>query len=281
MNELLAALINSEHEQCIASPTTALLHARNAGEWLIEAMEQLPAEEWHSWLVNNCTLTERTAQTYIQIARNLPSVTKPAKVTNVVTEVGEQTKEEIPENLSSIANVSVIIPEQKITAIADLITETEATENNIELEQIPNFTESVPTITTNYLIATTPATLTFFVPGVVVPKARPRVTSKGTYLPPRYRQWRNHAEVEISRQLWEQEYSQKLPLTKAVVKVEVRGSHRGDLDNILGSCLDALVSAGVLIDDRISVVPRLEVWHNSEGDTGALIEVRVTGLTHH
>ncbi|AFZ11695.1 endodeoxyribonuclease RusA [Crinalium epipsammum PCC 9333] len=275
MNELLAALINSEHEQCIASPTTALLHARNAGEWLIETMEQLSAEEWHSWLVNNCTLTERTAQTYIQIARNLPSVTKPAKVTNVATEVKEQTKEEIPENLSSIANVAVIISEQKITSIPDLITETEATENNLELEQSPNFTESVPTITTNYLIATTPATLTFFVPGTVVPKARPRVTSKGTYLPPRYRQWRNHAEVEISRQLWEQEYSQKLPLTKAAVKVEVRGSHRGDLDNILGSCLDALVSAGVLIDDRISVVPRLEVWHNSEGNTGALIEVRV------
>lgn len=275
MNELLAALINSEHEQCITSPKTALLHARNAGEWLIEAMEQLSVEEWHSWLVNNCTLTERTAQTYIQIARNLPSVTKPAKVTNVVTEVEEQTQEEILDNLSSITNVAVIISEQKNTEIPDLITETEATEKHIELEQSPNFTESVPTITTNYLSATTPATLTFFVPGVVVPKARPRVTSKGTYLPPRYRQWRNHAEVEISRQLWEQEYSQKLPLTKASVKVEVRGSHRGDLDNILGSCLDALVSANVLVDDRISVVPRLEVWHNSEGETGVLIEVRV------
>ncbi len=64
-----------------------------------------------------------------------------------------------------------------------------------------------------------------------------------------------------------------LPIKKAAVKIELHGSHRGDADNLAGSCLDALVSAGVLLDDRLSCVPRLVVEHNPMGDRGVWIEV--------
>lgn len=238
MNEPLAALINNEHEQCIASPTTGLLHARNAGDWLLEAFDQLPKEEWLPWLLANCTFSERTAQTYMQIAHSWPRLKKQAKVAAITSPA-----------LSVAINTA---------------------NSSIELSEIPIQIELEPT---SEVIAAAPALLNFYIPGSVVPKARPRVTSNGTFLPQRYREWRNRAEVEIYCQLSEQKFLQKLPLTKAVVKVQVRGKHRGDLDNIAGSCLDALVSAGVIVDDRLSVIPRLEIWHNPEGHTGALIEI--------
>ncbi len=245
MNELLAALINNEHSQCIASPTTALLHARNAGEWLLEAFEQLSQEEWLPWLKINCGFSEWTAQTYMQIARSWPRLVK---------------KTTVPALSEEKESLSIPLPAPYVTASPELV-------------HSPTPIESQPTIAISDVIATAPATLTFYIPGVVVPKARPRVTSNGTFLPQRYREWRNRAEVEIYCQLSEQQFLQALPLPRAMVKVQVRGKHRGDLDNILGSCLDALVSAKVLLDDRLSVVSRLEIWHNPNGETGALIKV--------
>ncbi len=121
-------------------------------------------------------------------------------------------------------------------------------------------------------------TIKLMIPGGVVPKARPRVTSNGTYLPPRYRAWRNHAEVEIYRQISEQNLTYKFPLRKAAISIRLIGNHRtnSDIDNLAGACLDALTlnGAGILIDDRLSCLPQLTVEYVPGGkETGVWIEI--------
>jgi Holliday junction resolvase RusA-like endonuclease len=120
--------------------------------------------------------------------------------------------------------------------------------------------------------------IVFYIPGNVVPKARPRVTSKGTYLPRQYRQWRNMAEVEIYRQILDMNLSEKLPIKKAAISLSFCGKHRtnSDLDNMAGACLDALTlnGAGVLKDDRLSCIPKLSVEYVAgEGETGVWITI--------
>ena len=121
-------------------------------------------------------------------------------------------------------------------------------------------------------------TIKLMIPGGVAPKARPTVTSNGTYLPPRYRAWRNHAEVEIYRQISEQNLTYKFPLRKAAISIRLIGNHRtnSDIDNLAGACLDALTlnGAGILIDDRLSCLPQLTVEYVPGGkETGVWIEI--------
>ena len=119
----------------------------------------------------------------------------------------------------------------------------------------------------------------FYIPGNVVPKARPRVTSNGTYLPPTYRKWRNMAEVEIYRQILDLNISKELPIKKAAISLSFCGKHRtnSDLDNMAGACLDALTlnGAGVLKDDRLSCIPQLNVEYIADDrETGVWITIR-------
>jgi Holliday junction resolvase RusA-like endonuclease len=99
----------------------------------------------------------------------------------------------------------------------------------------------------------------FILNGVVVPKARPRVTANGTFMPPRYREWKRDAITALTLQAIEMHLGQ--PLTHAAVSITLVGKHprRGDLDNIAGSVLDALVQSGVLKDDSLSVVSSLAI----------------------
>lgn len=118
----------------------------------------------------------------------------------------------------------------------------------------------------------------FFIPGNVVPKARPRVTGNGTFMPQRYRTWRNMAELEIYSQLSELDLTIELPIKRASILMRFVGKHRtnSDLDNLAGACLDALTmnGAGVLLDDRISCVSKLSVEYVPVADkTGVWIEI--------
>lgn len=115
--------------------------------------------------------------------------------------------------------------------------------------------------------------LKLWIPGVCVPKARARVTRNGTYFPQRYQDWRRGAETEILVSLSPSERG-SLPIPYAELRITLQGKHRGDLDNLAGSCLDALVSAGVLLDDRLSCVPRLIVEHEPKGSCGCWVEVK-------
>lgn len=118
----------------------------------------------------------------------------------------------------------------------------------------------------------------FYIPGSVVPKARPRVTANGTFLPQRYRNWRSLAEFEIYRQVSELNLQIELPIKRAEIVCRFLGKHRrnSDLDNLAGSCLDALTlnGAGVLEDDKISCVSKLTVEYEPDAEkTGVLIEI--------
>ncbi len=65
----LAQRINTEHEAARAAMRKGLQHALNAGELLIEAKAAVPHGEWLPWLETNCSVSERTAQLYMKVAR--------------------------------------------------------------------------------------------------------------------------------------------------------------------------------------------------------------------
>lgn len=96
---------------------------------------------------------------------------------------------------------------------------------------------------------------TFELLGPIVPKARARTTANGTYHPHRYNSWKECAISTISEQC------QGKPLEYAEVTISLSGRHnrQGDADNVAGAVLDALVQAGVLVDDNMLRVPSLTV----------------------
>jgi hypothetical protein len=65
----LAARIKTEHEAASATLTQGLQHAIVAGQLLLKAKKQLPHGEWLPWLSANCSVSERTAQAYMRVAR--------------------------------------------------------------------------------------------------------------------------------------------------------------------------------------------------------------------
>lgn len=120
-------------------------------------------------------------------------------------------------------------------------------------------------------------TLKFFIPGKVTPKARPRVTRNGSYFPQTYQDWRSAANLEIISQL---PADCELPIASCSVSISLLGKgHRGDLDNLAGAILDALVTAGVLRDDRLSCVPLLSIAYQPEGKLGAVVELAPVGVS--
>ena len=75
----LAAQINEAHKEACASVRTALGHAARAGDFLLEAKRQLGHGAWLPWLRQHCTdVSERMAQKYMQLARELPKLTAKA-----------------------------------------------------------------------------------------------------------------------------------------------------------------------------------------------------------
>ena len=88
------------------------------------------------------------------------------------------------------------------------------------------------------------------------------------YLPSKYRDWKEAAIIELLSQSRPLE-----PISKAEVLIELYGSHRGDLDNILGGILDSLVQARILLDDRLSVVYKLSIEHQTAKVPSCSIEI--------
>ena len=120
--------------------------------------------------------------------------------------------------------------------------------------------------------------LNLWLDGRVSPKARPRVSNGHAYLPSAYRKCDRDAVLELLCQLGSRDC---LPIAVPVaVEIALTGSsHRGDLDNLAGAVLDALVEASVLTDDRLSCVPKLVVTHSPNGKCGASIAITKFILT--
>ena len=112
----------------------------------------------------------------------------------------------------------------------------------------------------------------FWLPGKVVPKARPRFNGGNISLPRNYRGWKNTAYLEIISQL-EDNGINELLITKASVEMQFLGSHRGDLDNLAGSLLDILCETKIIKDDRVSCISRLVIEHEPGGVCGVWVKV--------
>jgi len=67
----LAEQINAEHQKWEAAARDALGHALKVGELLIEAKAQVTHGEWGAWVDENCAFSQRTAQLYMQVAREI------------------------------------------------------------------------------------------------------------------------------------------------------------------------------------------------------------------
>ncbi len=66
----LAARIVTEHRAVSTALKDSVRHAIAAGELLIEAKNQVPHGGWLPWLHEHCTMSERTAQLYMRVAKN-------------------------------------------------------------------------------------------------------------------------------------------------------------------------------------------------------------------
>jgi hypothetical protein len=66
----LAARIKAEHEAVALALNESVRHAMAAGELLIEAKARLQHGAWLPWLRDHCTISERTAQLYMRVAKN-------------------------------------------------------------------------------------------------------------------------------------------------------------------------------------------------------------------
>lgn len=115
-------------------------------------------------------------------------------------------------------------------------------------------------------------TVKFWLPGKVVPKARPRFSGGNISLPRNYRSWKNIAYLQIISQL-EDKGINELLIKKAAVEMQFLGSHRGDLDNLAGAILDVLCETKIIVDDRVSCISRLLVEHEPGGVCGVWVKV--------
>ena len=66
----LAARIRAEHEAVCASARATVIHAFNAGAYLLAAKALIPHGHFGDWLSEHCDVAERTAQRYMQLAKN-------------------------------------------------------------------------------------------------------------------------------------------------------------------------------------------------------------------
>jgi hypothetical protein len=93
MNDLttllhLAERINAEHDQAGAALKAGLLHARSAGDLLLQAKEQLPHGQWLPWLEANVRFSDRTAQAYMRVARRWMELEKAQGLADLTFEGG-------------------------------------------------------------------------------------------------------------------------------------------------------------------------------------------------
>ncbi len=291
----LAAQINREHERCQQSVAMGLLHACNAGQFLIQAKHRLPSQKWAVWLASHCRVPEATAQTYMQIAWGWPSVKDSDAIARgrVTEDLGHglnelEVSEEPLEAKFSPTGTDLMqeLLEPPLVVKAQLVSDAAQRLTFLSLQR-PKHDPRSRILRTEPRKAkpseaqkktkpdslTTPGTLIFWIPGSVTPKARPRVTSNGTFLPKRYREWRLRAEGEIIMQVHQMSPLPQLPIERAALRIILRGKHRGDGDNAIGSVCDALVGAGIFSDDSLKQIPFGSWRHIPDGETGVKIQI--------
>lgn len=75
--------VNQEHDRCQQAYRSALEHAHRAGEFLLQLKAGRKHGEWLGWLNQHCKVPERTAQTYMRIAREWHKIQESATVADL------------------------------------------------------------------------------------------------------------------------------------------------------------------------------------------------------
>jgi hypothetical protein len=70
----LATGIREKHQAALSAAANAVSLAREAGELLIQAKAQVEHGQWAEWLKANVPFSERTAQGYMRLVRELPKL---------------------------------------------------------------------------------------------------------------------------------------------------------------------------------------------------------------
>ena len=97
-------------------------------------------------------------------------------------------------------------------------------------------------------------------PGKVVPKARPRFSSRGhVHMPPKYTEWKESAVIDLMN-------TRFVAIGKVSLEITFINAIRGnaDCDNAAGSIMDALVKSGVLCGDSVATIGKLVVENYQE-----------------
>jgi hypothetical protein len=69
---VLAGQINDEHDEVVKAIVHGADHAIRAGKLLLAAKIAARHGDWSEWLATNCRVSERSAQLYMQLAREFP-----------------------------------------------------------------------------------------------------------------------------------------------------------------------------------------------------------------
>ena len=113
----------------------------------------------------------------------------------------------------------------------------------------------------------------FYLPLRPISKARPR-SFRGQarpYTDTVYKQWLKDARTMLE-EWWVEPPLQHVSL----MDVDFYGAARGDLDNRLGSVLDAMVQAKVVVDDNVNVIPRIRMSFTKTKAADAQIYIKLT-----
>ncbi len=113
--DALAARINAEHRACEQAAMTTVQHAITAGALLVEAKDALPHGGWLPWLTEHFDGSQRTAQAYMRIARELPQLDGPEAqrvadlpLRDALRELAEPREVEADETAPAILDASVV-----------------------------------------------------------------------------------------------------------------------------------------------------------------------------
>lgn len=114
-------------------------------------------------------------------------------------------------------------------------------------------------------------------PEIVLPirlmsKARPRVTSRGAYMPKPYQDWRKEC-AEMLKNAWQRD-----PIDHPIaVEVDCYGTARGDIDNYLGAIFDC-ANKIIWADDRATIIQRATVSYFKRPTVESCWKIRVSDL---
>jgi Holliday junction resolvase RusA-like endonuclease len=93
--------------------------------------------------------------------------------------------------------------------------------------------------------------------GKVIPKARPRVTYNGTFNPENYVINQDELVFDLKCQKLQMNLTTIINPIEITINFIGKHSRKGDIDNLSGSILDAMVKAEIIKNDNLMIVKKL------------------------